>query len=126
MTVPCPTKQIDMQMTTQLEILSSSFMGNWVWLLNCSQSKTAIDGLIINLPYQAHPHCNVTLADNIFINNTAGNAIGVGAFQLTVSSNTFSASHVLVCLTNNSFLQNKVNGSYTGSGSVEFFIQGYT
>ena len=81
-------------------------------------------GLVINLPYQAHLPCNITLDNNEFMNNSVTSKIGVDAFQLTASSNTLSASCVLAQLANNRFLQNKVSDSCAGSGNVDFFIHG--
>ena len=118
-----PLLVTEMTMTTQLTILDSTFMGNWIRVSNFSQTNTAVGGLVINLSYQAHLPLNIILENNNFINNTAMSSIGVGALQLTAFSNPSNMSHVMVWLTKNTFLQNKVIGSYTGSGSVEFYIQ---
>ena len=120
---PLLVTDMDLERMTQVTISSSSFMRNVAQISNCSQGN-AVGGLAIILPYQAHPPCNINLGNNNFIHNLVTGKIGVGAFQLTVSSNEFISSCVLVSLTNNIFRQNKVKGSQTGSGSVNLFVQG--
>ena len=119
-----PLLVTNMQMTTWLTISRNSFIGNWVEVTNPSKYYTAVGGMIINLPYECHPLCYITLENNNFTNNTAVNNISVGAVLLWASSNVFNASHIFIQLTNNSFVQNKVNGYTGGSGSVDFFIKG--